>query len=310
MKKIVLSILLLGAAFAKAQESPTEFYNSIIEEQNKVVKKSTHYTSVAVHSENDAEVDRARKDVIRQIEKSIEAVKLIKPFKGDGKLKDEALAILKRELDAYTLDFNEAAILKKSSKATFEAMEKYYVTQDKAEAKIDAAMDDFKKSQLRFADKYNFTIQENEESKKQSEKLSRLNKYTRTVFLPYFKAFRDFNLFVDAYNVGKAPQMETARQTMLKSSTESLAQMKTLGGFEGDAGYVNAGIKLLEYYKKMAEGDLAELCKIMVNKDKLTKEQADRANKILEGMNDAPNKMNEAFNQENKKLLQKHIPKE
>lgn len=310
MKKTVLLLFLAASALVRAQESPVEFYNSIIEAQNKVVKKSQHYTSVAVHSENDNEIERARKDVVKQIEKSINEVKAIKPFKGDGKLKDEALEILKRELDAYTLDFNEAAMLKKSSKQTFEAMEKYYASQDKAEAKIDAAIADFKKAQLRFADKYQFTIEENEESLKQADKMARLNKYTRQVFLNYFKAFRDFNLFVDAFNSQKASAIENARQNLLKSSTESAAKIKELGSFDGDAGYANAGIKLMELYKKMAETDFAEVSELMKKGDKRTNEDVDKINKVIGKMNEEPAKLNDAFNQENKKLLQKNVPKE
>lgn len=310
MKHIFLIAFLAAFTINSAQESPVDFYNSIIEAQNKVVKKSQHYTSVAVHSENDVEIDKARKEVIKQIEKSINDVKAIKPFKGDGKLKDEALEILKRELDAYTLDFSEAALLKKNSKQTFEAMEKYYSAQDKAEAKIDAAVTDFKKAQLRFADKYDFTIEENEESKKQADKMSRLNKYTRQIFLQYFKAFRDFNLFVDAFNTKKASAIETARQNLLKSSAEGAAQMKAIGGFDGDNAYMNAGVKLLELYKKMAETDLAELSELMKKQDKLTNEDVDKINKIIGKMNQEPEKLNNAFNTENKKLLQRNVPKE
>jgi hypothetical protein len=86
--------------------------------------------------------------------------------------------------------------------------------------------------------------------------------------------------------------------------------MKAVGGFEGDNAYVAAGMKLMETYKKMAETDLAELSEMMKRQDKLTNDDIGKINKIIGSMNEQPEKLNQLFNAENKKLLQKNIPKE
>jgi hypothetical protein len=309
---IILTVFSLfsSSLMAQGEESPVDYFNAVIQEYNKVSVKNMNYLSTSVHSENDNEVDAARKDVMKQIEKSIASIQNIKAYKGDEKLKQDALEVLKIEQGTYQTDFSDAILLKKDSKSSFEAMEKYYKAQEKAEKKLSQASDKLALAQKNFAEKYKFELKTDEQNRALQANITRLNQYTRDIFLAYFKASKNNGIFFDALNANKVSAMESARLNILSSTEEGINKIKNIGSFDGDKSYMEKSIAVLQYYKSLASKDFVTLVKVTGKKDtERTQADVDQYNGVINDYNVKNQKYINEFNEANRKILQKTIPK-
>ena len=148
-----LLISIFSVSFAQTFSDPVDYHNFIAEEQNQITMMHMDYISHSVHSDNYEETENRRLKVIRQLQASQKKIENVPAYKGEEKLKDVSLDVLRLYHETFTIELNEANILKKDSKNSFEAMEKYFKAQDKAEAKLDHATDKFDKAQEQFAKK-------------------------------------------------------------------------------------------------------------------------------------------------------------
>lgn len=309
---LTLAILLANPLFSQNFEDPVEYNNFIVSKQSDVVEKSMEYVSLSVHSQDEGAVDAKRREVVRTLEKGIRDIEGMPAYKGDARLKNEALDVLRLYLEVYTADFNEAALLKKDRESSFEAMEKYFKAQEKAERKLAQAGEQFSKAQDAYAKKYELLIKEEERESELKDKLTIIadvNEYTHKVFLLYFKPFKIDAAFLDAFNRQKPSAMESKRQELLKTADAALVQLDLVGPFQDDKKYLEATQKVLQQYVDFAKGDYKELVRIMENKDALTQEDVDKVNSIIENYNKTMQTLIQGFNEENSAFLQRHIPR-
>lgn len=297
-------------SYLEAQITAIQYYNQIVEEHAKVFKKNKRFITTIVHTEKSDEVDRYRKEIIIQIDSSLAILQRLSPFKSDDKLRKETIEILKREREVYNMDFKEVVQLKKNSSETFDAMEKFFTAEDKAEAKVNQMLSDLRTAQERFAQKNHLTVQEDKKMKAQIEKIARLNLYSEKIFLIYFRAFRDFNLMAEAINSKKAEAIEKARLQLMVSSSEGLAQLRSQGPFESDSTYIGSGINLLVKYETLAKGDMMEVTRLLKEPDKLTNADVSKINSVLMYINNEPEVLSLEFQNQERKLYQKHVPKD
>lgn len=316
VSKAALTVAIVGLSYnystAQSFDSPVDYNNFIVEQQTAVVTLSMEYISMSVHSEDERAIEAKRADVVKQLKKSISDVNKAEGYKGDTRLKSEAIDVFELYLQTYTDDFNEAELLKKDRESSFLAMEKYFKAQDRAEKKLALASDQFTRAQKSFANKHDLLIEESEgnsELENKMQMVSDVNEYTRKLFLSYFKAFKVDGAFLDAFNGQKYTTMESKRQELLKVANEGLSTLRLTGPFKKDKKYLEATKEILETYKELASGEYKELVEIVKKKDKLTQEDVDRANSIIESYNNKMQKLMATFNEENSAFMQRHIPR-
>jgi hypothetical protein len=308
----MLLLLLPAISIAQQFDDPVDYNNFIVGHQTDVVTISMEYISISVHSEDERAVESKRQQVVKQLKKSINEVKRAEGYKGDNRLKSEAIDVFELYLSTYTTDFNEAELLKKDRQSSFDAMESYFKAQEKAEKKLAAASDQFSRAQDAYAKKYDLLMEEGEGNDELGNKMqivSDVNVYTRKLFLLYFKPFKIDAAFLDAFNEQKVSTMKSKRAELLKHADDGLTKLRLLGPFKGDKSYMNATKELLSTYKELCQGDYKELVTIIERKDKLTQEDVDRANAIIQAYNENIQKLMKDFNESNSTFMQKHIPK-
>lgn len=288
--------------------NPVEYNNFIVEEQSKVVARNLQYMSFSVHSNDYQAIEQRRLAVTQQLKKSIRRVSAMPSYEGDNKLKEGMLNALELYLEAFTIEFNEANLLKAKSEESYEAMEDYFEAQDKAEKKLKRAAEKVDKAQIAFAEKNDMQIRREGNASDGLSVVSEVNEYSRKVFLAYFKTSKSNAGFYDAMGEQKAALMEKKRQELMKSTSESFLQLRGIGPFKGDKAYRDITVKLVGYFQAMAKKEYAELVRITEKDKNLTQADVDKYNQIIDKMNNKSAELVNQFNIEQNRLLQKHIP--
>jgi hypothetical protein len=247
-----------------------------------------------------------RLEVLKQIDQSIGELKNTAAYKNDSKLRDESVDVLTLYKEAFTTEFQEVNSLKKKSQDSYEAMEKYFKAQDRAENKLSNASRKFAKAQMDFAGKYKLTM-EKSSIQDELDNITKVNQYSRALFLEQFKVSKVNAGFLDALNAQKAGTMEDKRKELLTVAVASLNTLKTLSAYNGDKNYKDATLKLIEYYKSHAGNEYLEMESI-VKKAKPENKDIEKFNLLVTKMNEEATAIVQNFNKANKEFMRDNIP--
>ncbi|HAS47185.1 MAG TPA: hypothetical protein DCS93_42270 [Microscillaceae bacterium] len=300
--------LLFQTAFAQEFAHAGEYWDAILGEHNKVTTKSLDYISKSVHSENDRVIERKRLAVINQLDASLAIVSKLGPFKGNDRFRKEALAVLKEMKNVYTIEFKQAGELQRSSKSSYVALERYYKTQDRAEAKLERASKRFGNASRYFAKQNKIKLIEKNDTDDPIAKMGEVNRYTRKLYLIEFKVAKANAGFLDALKARKASLMERNRKKVLVASKEALGKLKGVKDFYGDKSYKKATEQLVRFRYTFAKKEYTELIKVTKNK-KPSRKEVTRANAIIQELNQKAEQYTNQFNLAGRALRQKYTPK-
>jgi hypothetical protein len=198
---------------------------------------------------------------------------------------------------------------------SFDEMQAYMLLMEKTNEKLKIASDNMETASKEFAKKYNVPLVNSKDEL--GEKLSaadHLNTYRDKVYMLFFKCNWEDGIMTKAMNNKKVKDIEQARNSLAQYATEGLAALNDLRSYDGDPSLANACRQALEFYKKMAETDVAKLTdfylkeedfeklkKTMDSKSDKSKQDVDAYNKAVKDINGAVN----AFNQTNNNINNK-----
>jgi hypothetical protein len=307
---IFLTALFFNSAASIAQkysfDNPADYNNHVVEEQNIVMKKSIDYTMQTVHSDDENKNNEMRLEVLKQIDESIAELKNTAAYKNDAKLRDESIDVLTLYKEAFTTEFQEVNSLKKKSQDSYEAMEKYFKALDKAENKLSNASKKFAKAQLDFASRNKLTMEKGS-MQDELDIITKINQYSRALFLAQFKVSKVNAAFLDALNAQKTGAMEDNRKELLAVAASSLNNINSLPAYNGDKNYKAATIKLIQYYKSHSEKEYLEI-ETILKKPKPENTDIERFNLLVTAMNEESTKNVQEFNKANKEFMRDNIP--
>ena len=239
---------------ATAQEfsSAGEYWDVITGAQNKVMAKSIEYISKSVHSDNDRIIERKRRAVITQLDKSLVRLGELKGFKGNDRFRKEALEVLKEMKNVYTVEYKDANKQQKNSQSSYLALERFYKTQDRAEAKLGRADKRFRSASKYFAKQNKIKIIQKEDKDNPFALMGDANRYTRSIYLINFKLSKTNAGFMDAFKTKKVSQMERHRKKTMLASKEALGKLKAIKPFYGNSDYKKTAEKIAKFRKRFS----------------------------------------------------------
>ncbi|MEM6726561.1 MAG: hypothetical protein AAF598_21160 [Bacteroidota bacterium] len=311
MKHFFFYFFFFGIVAANGQTftDPGAYNNAIVDEQTRITARNLDYITTSVHSKNFQLIENKRVEVIKQLQTALSYTQSLPDYEGNTKLRDKAIEVLEIYLETFKIDFNEALILKQGSEASYQAMEDYFNAQEKAEKKLDAANDTFLQAQQDFAKAFNMQIVEAEgNADNKLAVIGELNEYTRKIYLEQFRVSKINAAYVEALNTDDLERMKSKGKELQSATKASLEILETLKPFKGDAGYLNAALKLVNFYDELAQEDYPTVNEILSRKDNLTKEDVDTINKVIGKLNNGSGALIDKLNAENEALLKKHIP--
>lgn len=319
MRNVIFTfILLLNVVAINAQKTfshPIDYNNFIVEEMNQIVVKNLEYISQSVHSDNFEAIEAKRKNVIRQIQDAHKSVNNQEAFKNGEQLKIESLAVLGMYKKVFELELSEANMLKQTSQESYEAMERYFKSQDRAEKSLGKAGDRFQRASKSYAKKHKIdNLKEEGEVdpavESQLKRIADVNAYTRKLFLAYFKVSKYNGIFFDAVNGQNKAGLEGKRRKVVMAANDILTHLNSMKGFRGDTDFLDKTKAIVQFYKDISENGYKSIVTVMKKKQsELSQKDVDGYNMAIEKSNKQSPKLLNEFNEAQKRLLQKNIPK-
>lgn len=293
--------------FAQKIDDPGLYNDFVVGEQRKVINKISNYTLLSVH-ENSSDLATVRKDVLKQLDESIYKLKNLSTMKGDHEFKTEAINIFELLKESFTKDFTEIDALSKSKDESFGTMQRLFQAQDKIESKIQTLGNKFLVAQSKFAKKYKINLKQDTEPEPLLG-ISDINKYSRQLYLEYFRVYAANADFLNALNQQQTSDIVNKRKEVINSSTIALGNISNTPKHKGDLVYKEKTYQLVVFHKNLANKEYVDLEKIILKKDTMVDKDVEAFNNIINKMNkDTQIKLDE-FNAAQRDFLKKNIPK-
>ena len=284
-------------------DNPADYNDFIVNEQNQVGKAMIGLMIQLVQTDDYEQNNKKRNEVVGLIDASLKRLNSMEPFRDDDELKSEAVAVFQKYRDIHTNSYAEITLLMNNRQSSVESLEHYFSLQNSVEQQLLVHGNRLVTAQRNFAKKHHLVLTPNS-LQNQFDAILEVNKYSRDVFLKYFRVSKLDNQFITALTAEDATVMEANRVAMLEQSKSTLYDLNRMNGFDGDLNLRDVAIDLVKWHKGLGEQEYVELV-YMMGKEDLTNPEIDRYNAIVTILND--NSRIDAFNKANRDLMVKVI---
>ena len=324
---------------AQTFNSAGEYLSAISKEYKDINTDMWDYTSAVANGKSARKVESRRRDILKSNMTAQKNIAKLGPFKGDATFRDSVLAFLKLSYNVLNYDYAKIVDMEDIAEQSYDAMEAYLLAQEKANEKMDQAGERLNLQQRKFADKYSINLRESEDKTvKKLESAGKVFKYYNSVYLIFFKPYKQEAYLIDALRKNNINAMEQNLDALGKFSQEGLKKVDTLKPYGNDASLKNVAKEIITFYKEEADGKFAPLLSFTLKKEKFekikaqfdakpqnnrTKEDVDEYNKAVADYNNALNEYNnvnkalfnkrnemlEKWNDAGREFLKRHVPK-
>jgi hypothetical protein len=302
--------LLTASHILRAQTFETAgSYISYISQQNREITKDfLSYTSAVAHGKSARKVEAKRQAQIQSTKDAIKKISAMPPYKGDKSLRDSCVSFLKIANYILNDDYGKIVNLEEVAEQSYDAMEAYLLAQDLASEKLKQASERLQSTEKVFASKNNVNlIESKDEVSVKMEQANKVNKYHRSVYLVFFKSYKQEAYMVDAMSKKNINGIEQNKNTLEKFSSEGIAKLGSIQAFNGDNSYLTACKQLLEFYQTECKDKMPGIIAYYLKEENYqktkkafeSKREADRTKADVDQYNKAVNEFNQAVNDYN-----------
>lgn len=339
IKNLLLFIFIFFTTLAYSQY---EAHNYLVELSNdsKAIENDTwSYMKAAAHGKSARKVDKRRKELLETLKGAIYKTKKVKSLNNDPSLKHALVEYYTLTYDVLNQDYAKILDMEAIAEESYDAMEAYIMAQQLAGDKLEHAGDKLDSMFTTFAKVHNIKILDEEGKKAKKLRLaSEATKYYNTLYLIFFKSYKQEMYVFDAIQRNDLSGIEQNKNTLLTFSREGLDAVNSNGSFKGDPILKIAGLEMLKFYKYEAETGFNDISEFLLAKDKMekiasaleAKKQSQRTKEDIDAYNAAIieynavlekyNKTNSSLNKKRADLLKnwnnkvevfmsKHVPK-
>ncbi|HEY8400129.1 MAG TPA: hypothetical protein VIK89_02645 [Cytophagaceae bacterium] len=315
------------------------YMNFISHEYRGIMENYMSYTSAVAHGKSARKVDNKRQALLKSVKEVTQKVSSMPAFEGDKSLRDSTVTFLKITYHILTDDYGKIIDLEEIAEQSYDAMEAYYLAQDAAGEKLEEAHQRLKETEKKFAEAHNVNLITNDdELSKKLEIASKVNKYHRTIYLIFFKSYKQEAYLLEAINNKNINSIEQNKNTLASFAQEGLDKLAKQSAYNGDNSLIAACKQLLEFHKAackdkinimtnyyLKEENFNKIKKAFDTKKESERTQADvdeynkavnELNKAVEefnstniALNDSRNKIIDNWNKTSQSFLNKHTPK-
>ncbi|HYG00840.1 MAG TPA: hypothetical protein VD927_00285 [Chryseosolibacter sp.] len=314
MKKIItiLFVFINLLAFSQQADSPVTHMEFLTNREQELSKSYLSYMSEVAHGNRARKMEKKRQELINQIRGSLGDAAKLRPYKGDASLRDAYKNYWDILYKLFNEDYHKIVDMEAIAEESYDAMEAYLLAQERAGLVLEEAHDKIIPVYESFAANHNVQLVEGDDSRmnKKLRQVARVNKYYHTMFLIFFKNFKQEAYMWDAYNKKDINGFEQNRNSLLRISDEGLAMLDTMKTFNNDRTLVSACQKLITFHKQEATDLTAGLTDLLIREDEFNKikkafdakPQTKRTEADVNNYNQAVKEMNDAALNANKNL--------
>lgn len=340
------SILILFIAFlfnnheSKAQEfdQAIDYLEFVNEYSEDISQRMWKYTTAIAHSKNDRNIERKRRQIIKAFDKGIQDIKKAKSFEGE-EFKAKVLESFELNKNLLNQDYAKVVDLKEISEQSYDNMEAYFLTQQKANEKMEQLQNEYSENLEAYALQHKINLVDGEtELGNKIKASSEVFEHNNALYLIFFKANIIENQIMKSISEENMLAVQQNISSLKAAAEEGLAAIDTLALYKNDASVQKATKQALEFYITETETYLPEMLDFLIlNSDfkklkakidetpqrKRTEAQIDAFNKKVTQVNegvDNYNRLNNDLNAKKQQMIQnlnlvkqeflaRHIPK-
>jgi hypothetical protein len=309
---IVLMAALSASVTAQNLDNPGDYMTAMVKARGDMDAKYMQYMSAAAHGRRPSKVEKLRQEVLDNITNSRYKTTDLPIYKGDNSLRQSSIDYIQLCYTIFSEDYTKIINMEELAEQSVDEMQVYILLQEKIDEKLHDGYTALDKVTHEFAGKYNVTLTvEQSPLGSKLEEAGKVNAYTSTLYLIFFKCNWEDNQMVKAMNAQKVIDAEQARNALLNYANEGLKSLDTIKPFEGDPSLVNACKQVLTFYKQAAEKDMPKLTDFYVKQEEFatrkkdfdagsnhTQADVNAYNKAVKDINNSTN----AYNQTNNKV--------
>src|SRR5688572_17062528 len=165
MKKIIITLsLILCVGFTSAQTAG-EYLSEINKDMKTITESVWSYVSAAAHSNGSKKEDQKRMEVLQILKNSKDRVSQIGAFNGSTKYRDAVIHYLDLSYAVFNEDFAKLVDMEEVAEQSYDYMEAYMLTKEKANEKLKKAGDDMDVAEHEFAKDNDINLLDPEKTK-------------------------------------------------------------------------------------------------------------------------------------------------
>ena len=262
MKKSLsfLFILLLGLNLLPVRQVQAqtfanggEYMNHIAKQYRQITDDFLSYTSAVAHGKNARKIDVRRKNLINTVSEARKTVAKMPAYQGDKSLRDSVSGFLKITYNILTEDYGKIVNMEEVSEQSYDAMEAYFLAQELADKKLQAANERLKGTEKAFAGKHGVNlVSGDDELTRKMVKANQVTDYNRKVYLIFFKNYKQELYLLEALQKKDLNAIEQNRATLAKFSTEGLEKLNKMQPFLNDGSLLTSCRQVLAFHKDEA----------------------------------------------------------
>lgn len=237
---------------AQTFKSAGEYMSYIGNQNQEIIKDYLSYTSAVAHSKNARKIENRRKALLLSVKDGSRKIAAMPSYKGDKSYKDSTVAFLRLTYHILNDDYGKIINLEEVAEQSYDAMEAYFLAQDLATEKSNQSFEVLRLVRTNFAYTHGVILTEsnNDVLQKKMELNSKISAYHRTLYLLYFKSYKQESYLLDTLKKKDIHAIEQNNNTLIKYSDEALLKLDTMKAFRNDRSLVAACKQAQEFYRR------------------------------------------------------------
>jgi hypothetical protein len=291
-------------------DNAVEHMSYLTSQDDALSRKYMSYMSEVAHGGRARKMEKRREELVNSIRETMRECAKVRPYKGDASLRDSYRDYYFVLLSIFNEDYHKIVDMEEVAERSYDAMEAYLLTQEKADEKLDEANEKLKVAYTAFAAKNNVTLVQGTQSKltRKLVKVGKVNGYMHQVYLIFFKSNVQEMLMIESIEKKDVNAIEQYKNSLLKFSKEGLERLDTVKSYNGDGSLVTACRKVLEFQKNEAETKINNYTDFLMKEVEFTKMKksfdtkpaSSRTKQEVDSFNAAVNSFNSAIANYNK----------
>lgn len=303
-------------AIGQPADNPVVYHKAITRLQLDLLQKNIYYISKLSRTESARQMEERRLALVAQGEAAVATCRQLPACRGNTELRTRAVRAFQAMVGVYGAPYQQVNELAAKRAESFEAMQRYWGTYEKAQQRLVGLGDSVQEARERFANDLDLRPESNASLNKQTHqwlaitrRVLALYQYEYQVFLPYFRVQLGCARLMAALVAHDAAGFEAARQLLAAEAATSAAELAAVPEFEElDVAYRNAAREVVNFQAVMCAGEFVQAAALMAHQDQLRYDEAQALNSCFQVYSRKNQKVHQDFARAAAEFTRTHSP--
>lgn len=306
INSFITALFIATVALTNAQNA-SQYMEKISKEFSKISEETWDYTRAVAHNKKAKQIENRRRDMINANRNGLNKIKNMPAFKGDASYRDSTVRYLELSYLVLNHDYSKIVDMEEISEQSYDAMEAYMTAQEKANEKLETAFEIAADAQVAFAQQNNITLLDNKsETGEKLEKASDVFKFYNTIYLIFFKPYKQEVYLLEAQNKSDINAMKQNQESLSKLAKEAKEKLKDVVPYRNNKSLKSSCSEVMDFYIYEADTKVGLLVDFYLKKEKydklkvaMDKKGQNSSKAEIDEFNNAVNEFNKAANDYN-----------